>query len=93
LNLIKKGKIPTFCIQNNISINSIIKSIKQLTELEERLISPCLAFAQIHKLHNFRQFKSHGSIINVPANIGQTQFLLPHYLKMAQQLECYSSDV
>jgi hypothetical protein len=45
--------------------------------LEERLISPRIAFAQIHKLHNFGQFKLHGSIINVPTNIDQTQSLLP----------------
>jgi hypothetical protein len=54
-----------------------MKSVQQLTELEERLISPRIAFAQIHKLYNFGQFKLHGSIINVLANIDQTQSLLP----------------
>jgi hypothetical protein len=49
--------------------------------LEERLISPHIAFAQIHKLHNFGQFKLHGSIINVPANIDQTQSLQPRLLE------------
>jgi hypothetical protein len=49
--------------------------------LEERLISPRIAFAQIHKLHNFGQFKLHGSIINVPTNIDQTQSLLPRLPK------------
>jgi hypothetical protein len=54
-----------------------MKSVQQLTELEERLISPRIAFAQIYKLHNYGQFKLHGSIINIPANIDQTQSLLP----------------
>jgi hypothetical protein len=78
LNLIKKRKIPTFCIPNNIFRNSIIKSVKLLTVLEERLISRCLVFAQICKVHNFGQFKLHGCIINMPANIDRTQSLLPH---------------
>ena len=41
------------------------------------MISPRIAFAQIHKLHNYGQYKLHGSIINVPTNIDQTQSLLP----------------
>ena len=41
------------------------------------MISPRLAFAQIHKLHNYGQYKLYGSIINVLANIDQTQSLLP----------------
>ena len=40
------------------------------------MISPRLAFAQIHKSHNYGQYKLHGSIINVPTNIDQTQSLL-----------------
>ena len=76
-NFIKKGIIPIFCIPQNIGRNSIIESIKQFTVLEERMISPRLAFAQIHKLHNYGQYKLHGSIINVHANIDQTQSLLP----------------
>ena len=75
--MIKEGIIPIFCVPQNIGRNSIIESVKQLTILEERMISPHLAFAQIHKLHNYGQYKLHGSIINVPANIDQIQSLLP----------------
>lgn len=46
--------------------------------LEEILLSSHLAFTQIHKLHNYNQFKLHGGIINVPANIDQIQSLLQH---------------
>ena len=80
-NLIKKGIIPIFCVPQNICRNSIIESIKQLTVLEERMISPRLAFSQIHKLHNYCQSKLHGSIINVPTNIDQIQSLLPRLPK------------
>ena len=41
------------------------------------MISPRLAFAQIHKLYNYGQYKLYESIINFPANIDQTQSLLP----------------
>ena len=41
------------------------------------MISPRLVFTQIHKLHNYGQYELHGGIINVPANIDQTQSLLP----------------
>ena len=44
-NLIKKGIIPIFCVPQNIDRNAIIESVKQLTILEERMISPRLAFA------------------------------------------------
>ena len=72
LNSIKIDTIPFYCFLNNFSRSSIIGSMKQLTSLEERLISPPLAFAQIHRLHNYGQYKLHGSIINVPANIDLT---------------------
>jgi hypothetical protein len=77
----KKGKNSKCCVPNNICRNSIIKFVQQLIELEERLVSPRIAFAQIHKLHNFAQFKLHGSIINVPSNIDQTQSLFPRLLE------------
>jgi hypothetical protein len=44
-------------------------------------------FAQIHKLHNFGQFKLHGNIINVIANIDQTQSLLPRLLEDSITIE------
>ena len=74
LNSIKIDSIPYYSVSNNISRSSIIESLKQLTSLEERLISLHLAFAQIRKLHNCGQYKLvHRSIINVLANIGYTQ--------------------
>ena len=76
LNSIKIDTILFYCVPNNIFRSSIIGFVKQLTSLEERLISPRLAFAQIHRLHNYSQYKLHRSIINVPANIDLIQFML-----------------
>jgi hypothetical protein len=35
-------------------------------------------FAQIYKLQGYGQYKMHGSVINVLANVDQTQSILPH---------------
>ena len=60
--MIKKGKISKFCVPNNICRNSIMKSIQKLIELEERLVSICIASVQIHKLYNIGQFKLYESM-------------------------------
>jgi hypothetical protein len=78
LHSIKQGIILTYCVSNNIFENTIIKFGKKNAVLEERLISQHLPFAQIRKLYNFGQFKLHGSIINMPANIDKTQLLFSH---------------
>ena len=79
LNNINKNKNPFYQVLNSISRNEIILSIQRLTQLEERLISPCLVFAQIYKIHC--QYTMHGSIINVLSNINEIQSILlqlPH---------------
>jgi hypothetical protein len=69
-------KINTPCtkVPNKKSRNKIIPSIQKLTQLEECFISPC----QIYKLKGYGQYKMHGSVINVPTNVDQTQSILPH---------------
>ena len=42
------------------------------TSLEERLVSPHIPFMQIHELPRGGQFKIHGNVVNVPANINLT---------------------
>jgi hypothetical protein len=46
--------------------------MSNLYELEERLIVPWQAFAQIWQVEGYGQFKIHGNIINVPANVNRT---------------------
>jgi hypothetical protein len=55
----------------------MISSVTKLTHLEEYLISPQLAFAQIYKLHGYGQYKMKGVVINVPSNINKMQLVLP----------------
>ena len=63
------NKILTFYIPKNILGNVVIESVKKLNVLEDRLISPRQALAQIYKLQNYGQYKLHGSVINEPTNI------------------------
>jgi hypothetical protein len=75
-----ENKPPLYQVANKIPRNKIIPLVQKLTQLEEHLISPCLAFAQIYKLQGYGQYKMHGSVINVLANVDQTQSIpcLPH---------------
>jgi len=45
--------------------------------MEEHLIPPCLAFAQIFQLKGDGQYKMHSSIVNVPTNLNLVQTVLP----------------
>ena len=81
LKMIKMNKIPIFYVPNNIFRNIRIESVNKLNVLEERLIYPQQAFAQIYKLHNYGQYKLHGSVINVSSNLDKVQFILPRLLE------------
>jgi hypothetical protein len=45
--------------------------------MEEHLIAPCLAVAQIFQLKGYGEYKMHGSIVNVPTNLNLVQIVLP----------------
>jgi hypothetical protein len=69
---------PYIKVPNKISRNKIIPSIQKLTQLKKHFISPCFAFAQIYKLQRYGQYKMHGNVINILANVYQIQSILPH---------------
>jgi hypothetical protein len=58
-------------------MSPIIFLVLDLHELEERLIAPQQAFAQIWQVEGYGQYKIQGSIINVPTNVNITQSILP----------------
>jgi hypothetical protein len=57
-----------------------------LTSLEERLISPRIPFMQIHELPRGGQFKIHGNVVNVPANVNSTVNVLPRSMNELQTI-------
>jgi hypothetical protein len=62
-------------IMNNIPNMNVVSS---LNKIEEPLVSPRLAFAQIYQLKGYGQYGIRGSIVNVPANLDLIQNVLPH---------------
>jgi hypothetical protein len=45
--------------------------------IEECLIVPCFAFANIFQLKTYGQYGLHRSVINIPTNLNVVQFVLP----------------
>ncbi len=40
-------------------------------------MSSCITFVQIYKLEKYGQYKMHGNVINVLANVDKIQSILP----------------
>jgi hypothetical protein len=79
--LIAINKEPKYLVFHNISSNSIINSISNLCELEERLIAPRQAFAQIWQVEGYGQFKTQSILPCMPNDEATTSFILNCKLK------------
>jgi len=80
-NAILNEKIPRFASPSQIRRNNKLQSIAMLTTLEERLVAPRMAFAQIRQLGYKRsQIGLTGTIINVPSDLDKVQTALPRSL-------------
>ena len=66
LKMIKINKIPTLYVPKIILRNTMIESVTKCNVLEERLISPRQAFAQIYKLQYYGQYGSTIFLFLVP---------------------------
>ncbi len=71
LNIINENKPPLYQIPYIIHRNKIIPLVQKLTQLKKRFISPRFTFVQIYKLQRYMQYKMHGIVINVFANVDQ----------------------
>lgn len=76
---VQQDKIPTCSLANDMKFPPIPEESK-LTHLEERLISPRLAFMQLKELPRGGQLNLKGNIVNVPAAVNTTVKLLPRML-------------
>jgi len=72
--MINKGKKPLYQVPTQLFKNSTI--VKCLTIFEKRLVSLHLTFSKDYKLHGYEKYKLNDNIINVFANIDETQFIL-----------------
>ena len=76
LSAIKKGRMPKFWIHNGLMFPDRPKEL-ELSNLEERLVSPRLPFMQLRELPRGGQISLKGNIVNVPADVNKTIRLLP----------------
>jgi len=60
--------------------------VLNLTQLEERLISPRIPFMQIRELPRGCQLSIHGNVVNVPAEVNLTVNSLPRSLNDSQTI-------
>jgi hypothetical protein len=57
---------------DNVDVNCFL----MLNKIEERLITPCLAFMQIFQLKGYEQFGMHGNIVKFSTNLDLLQNVL-----------------
>ena len=74
---INKGRVPRLFIGNGLRLPQIPNELEQLSELEERLISPRLPFMQIRPLGVGLQKGLKGAVVNVPINIDTNVSIIP----------------
>ena len=74
---LKKNKTPPCAIDNGLKFPDIPEPLKDLHEMEFRLLSPRLAFMKIHSAPSGGQKKIRGNIVNVPADVSTTVTTLP----------------
>ena len=77
---IRGGKIPIFGPRDGIKFATLSSILKELTDLEERLISPILPFLQVRELKPFSLnsfLGAKGPLVNIHINIPDTTKVLP----------------
>ena len=80
------GKVPSCAKANKMSFPEKPDALKDLTPLEERLISPRIPFMQMRELPSGGQLSIHGNVVNVPADVNSTVSVLPRPISESQTI-------
>ena len=83
---LKVGKFPTCAKANKMTFPKKPDVLKDLTPLEERLISPRIPFMQVRELPSGGQLSIHGNVVNVPADVNSTVNVLPRPINESQTI-------
>ena len=75
-NYLVKNKVPPSSVLNGMQF-ATKPDFFYLNELESRLLAPRLAFLKLMQAPRGRQFKIHGNVVNVPAEVSETVNMLP----------------
>ena len=74
-----KGKTPKLWIKNGLKFPNQPVEL-QLTNLEERLVSPRIPFMQLRQMPRGGQISLKGNVVNVPSDVSGTIKLLPRMI-------------
>ena len=75
-NYLVKNKVPPSAVLNGMQF-ATKPDFFGLNESESRLLAPRLAFLKLMQVPRGRQFKIHGNVVNVPAEVSETVNMLP----------------
>ena len=83
---INRGVMPSECVRNNLAVHPIAAELACLNSLEQHLIALNIPFMKMLALPKGGQNGVHGPVTCVPANIVQTNHLLPRSITMEGSL-------
>ena len=83
---LKLGKFPMCAKANKMTFPEKPNVLKNLTQLEERLVSPRIPFMQVRELPSGGQLSIHGNVVNVPADVNTTVSILPRPINESQTI-------
>ncbi|WAR15763.1 hypothetical protein MAR_005868 [Mya arenaria] len=81
---LKRGSMPSLCLLNNLSLESVPDELKCITSLELQLVSQMLPFMKVIALHTGAQHKLSGQVVLVPADLSKVATSLPRNTASAQ---------
>lgn len=96
------NSLPTLAVKNGLEFPNVPNCVRNLSSLEERIVSPIINFMQLKDLTPFSlnsQLGINGSIVNIPVNVPEMVNILPRssnnmltiQLKLKRRLE-YKSN-
>lgn len=85
-NYLKNSEVPPCSIGNNMSFPDVPDELKNLTQLEQLLISPRIPFMKIRELPRGGQLGIKGNVVNVPADVNKTVRLIPRNMSESETI-------
>lgn len=85
-NYLKNSEVPPSSIGNNMSFPDVPDELKNLTQLEQLLISPRIPFMKIRELPRGGQLGIKGNVVNVPADVNKTVRLIPRNMNESETI-------
>ena len=87
LRYVVAQKMPPLAICNGLAFPQVNDCILRLNELEERIVSPRIAFTRIRSLaYPELQKGLRGNVVNVPLNVDETLKMLPRQVNQCEQI-------